>query len=155
MTTLETRIPPVVQWAVTAAVTWILALLDFDGSPLDGQTFDVIGIVVALAGLGLGVAGGRSFSRASTTIDPLQPEKSSSLVTDGVYRYTRNPMYLGLTLIIVGWAFVLGSLVGLIVGPGLLMAALTRLQIRPEERVLAEKFGDEYAAFRSRVRRWL
>ncbi len=155
MSALETRIPPPVLWAVTAAITWIVALMNLDGKPLDGVAFDAIGIVVALAGLGLGVAGGRSFSRASTTIDPHQPEETTSLVTDGVYRFTRNPMYLGLTLIVIGWALVLGSVVALVVGPTLLVVVLTRLQIQPEERVLADKFGDEYEAFRGRVRRWL
>ncbi len=152
---LETRIPPVVQWAVAAAITWVAALMDLDGTPLAGPAFDAIGVVVALAGLALGVSGGRLFSRASTTIDPHRPDETSSLVTGGVYRFTRNPMYLGLTFIVVGWALFLGSVVGLIVGPGFLLAALTRLQIKPEERVLADKFADEYEAFRRRTRRWL
>ncbi len=93
------------------------------------------------------------FRRARTTIHPHHPERASALVTDGVYAWTRNPMYLSLWLLLIGAAVRLGALSAMIValcfGP-----TLTRVQICAEERALAARFGETYASYRARVRRW-
>ena len=78
----------------------------------------------------------------------------SSLVKDGVYAYTRNPMYVGLVIVLIGWALWLGSFLSLIIVP-LFMYAITKLQIKPEEQVLTELFGIEYIEYMKKVRRWL
>lgn len=110
----------------------------------------------AIAGCGgaLAFAGKIAFGRAKTTINPLRPANASSLVTSGIYRFTRNPMYLGLLFVLVAWALYLSSALAF-VGPYLFVLYIRRFQIAPEERVLAAKFGDAYSDYTSQVRRWL
>lgn len=93
------------------------------------------------------------FRRAHTTLNPHKPEKTSALVTSGVYAWTRNPMYLGLWLLLVGWAVRLGALSAFIVAL-LFIPLIGYVQIRAEERVLARRFGEEYERYRRRVHRW-
>jgi len=111
-------------------------------------------IASALAGVGLSIAGVVSFRFAKTTVNPMKPEKTSALVCSGVYRLTRNPMYLGLALVLVAWAVFLSSAWALL-GPLAFVLYMNRFQIAPEERALASMFGVPYAAYRSRVRRWM
>ena len=105
-----------------------------------GLTFDLLGIL--------------AFRASRTTINPLKPERASALVTGGVYRVTRNPMYVGMTLLLLAWACYLAAVLPF-VGPVLLVLYLTRFQIQPEERVLQGIFGAAYASYAARVRRWL
>jgi protein-S-isoprenylcysteine O-methyltransferase Ste14 len=108
----------------------------------------------ALIGLACGAPAFRAFGRARTTINPVDIDAASTLVTDGIYRYTRNPMYLGLLALLAAWAVYLG--VGwALLGPMIFVAFITRFQIMPEERVLQGKFGAAYADYRARVRRWV
>jgi protein-S-isoprenylcysteine O-methyltransferase Ste14 len=109
---------------------------------------------LALAGMCFDLAGIISFWRARTTINPMKPVKTSSLVYSGVYRVTRNPMYLGLLFILVAWAVFLSSPWALL-GPLAFVLYLNRFQIGPEEKVLSARFGGSYAEYQSRVRRWL
>ncbi|MGO2387344.1 MAG: methyltransferase family protein, partial [Psychrobacter sp.] len=94
------------------------------------------------------------FKKAQTTVNPHTPEKSTNLVTSGIYRYTRNPMYLGLVLVLLGWAFYLSHLLPFMLVP-VFMIYMTRFQIQPEEKMMAQKFGREYQVYLSRVRRWI
>lgn len=108
----------------------------------------------ALLGAALGVAGIKAFVHAKTTADPRRPHQTSTLVTSGIYRYTRNPMYLGLLLILTSWGLYLGNLLsGLFLV--VFIAYMTRYQIIPEERLLQEKFGDKFRNYRAAVRRWV
>ena len=84
----------------------------------------------------------------------MQPAKTTSLVAGGVYRFTRNPMYLGLLLVLAGWAVFLSNALAFALLPAFI-AYIGRFQIAPEERALAAKFGTEYEAYRTEVRRWL
>jgi protein-S-isoprenylcysteine O-methyltransferase Ste14 len=93
------------------------------------------------------------FRRARTTTNPLKPDTTSALVTSGAFAYSRNPMYLGLALILAGWAFWLGALTPWLVLP-LFIAAITTLQILPEEAALARLFGADFAAYRRSTERW-
>jgi len=111
-------------------------------------------LAIALAGGGLDLAGAISFRAVRTTINPMKPAASSSLVTSGIYRVTRNPMYLGLLLILVAWATFLSSAWALL-GPAAFVLYMNRFQIAPEERMLSALFGAEYTAYQSGVRRWL
>ncbi|MEM7274038.1 MAG: isoprenylcysteine carboxylmethyltransferase family protein, partial [Actinomycetota bacterium] len=106
-------------------------------------------------GIGLGVAGIVTFSRVGTTVDPHRIENASILVTEGIYRFTRNPMYLGLVLVCAGWGIRLGSVVGTVVGSALLFGVLRQFQIIPEERMMTERFGETYERYRASVRRWI
>ncbi len=106
--------------------------------------------------LGIAVmsAGVLAFREANTTVDPRSPEDTSQIVGSGIYRFTRNPMYLGMLVVLIAWMAWLAN-VGAAVGPALFALYITRWQIVPEERVLREKFGVEYEAYRRSVRRWL
>jgi protein-S-isoprenylcysteine O-methyltransferase Ste14 len=107
----------------------------------------VIGVVVAL----LGVA---SFRRSGTTVNPLQPAAASQLVVSGIYRWTRNPMYLGMLLVLLGWGVVLANAIAFLAATAFI-PLMNRLQIGPEERILAATFGSAFTAYQSAVRRWL
>jgi protein-S-isoprenylcysteine O-methyltransferase Ste14 len=104
---------------------------------------------VLFDGLGL-----LAFRAARTTINPMAPQRTRALVTGGVYRITRNPMYVGMALLLSAWAVALGSTWAL-AGPLGFMLFITRFQIRPEEQALHALFGETYAAYCRRVRRWL
>nr|WP_231992099.1 isoprenylcysteine carboxylmethyltransferase family protein [Neisseria cinerea] len=102
----------------------------------------------------LSVLGVWAFRRVRTTVSPLNPEQTEHFVSDGVYRFSRNPMYAGMGCWLVAWAGYMAHPL-----PWLFLAAfvvyMTRFQIMPEERVLARKFGAEYEAYCRHVRRWL
>lgn len=108
---------------------------------------------MCLVGLALNLWPKLAFKRAGTTVNPLRPATSTQLVTGGVYRYTRNPMYLGHALMLCGWTVYLGHGLAYVLVP-LFVAYVTRFQIQPEERALAQRFVD-YAAYCRQVRRWL
>lgn len=94
------------------------------------------------------------FRKAGTTVNPHRPETARALVSSGVYRWTRNPMYLGLLLVLVGWAVALGRLSEM-AGPPLFIVLLERVQIRPEELALRRRFGEDYDRFCHQVNRWI
>ena len=150
---LELRIPPPVVALATVAAMWGLAqVLPVIALPR-GMRLAAAGLL-ALAGVvtsGWGIA---TFRRARTTVNPHKPAKATSLVTSGPYRLTRNPMYLGLLLVLAAWTVFLASWPA-ILGPIAFVLYMNRFQIAPEERALQGLFGDEYLAYRARVRRWL
>jgi protein-S-isoprenylcysteine O-methyltransferase Ste14 len=150
---LDTRIPPPVVMVSVGALMWIVARftpqLAFDFSlqrPLC--------LALAVGGLSCELLPALRFLRARTTVNPLRPQHASQLVTGGLNRYSRNPMYLGQLMLLVAWAVFLGHVLS--AGLPLLFALyITRFQILPEERALEARFGDYYANYRARVRRWL
>jgi protein-S-isoprenylcysteine O-methyltransferase Ste14 len=153
MNALENKVPPPIVALLVGAVMWGIARL----SPLpEGESPLRVAISSGLACLGILVVvlGMLAFRRAKTTINPVNIKAASSMVTSGVYRYTRNPMYIGLTVALVGWAVHIG-VPFVLVGPVIFMLFITRFQIIPEERVLTSKFGEEYRKYREQVRRWL
>jgi protein-S-isoprenylcysteine O-methyltransferase Ste14 len=112
------------------------------------------GALFFAAGVAVAVAGVISFRRAETTVNPLKPESATSLVSTGVFAVTRNPMYLGLLLALVGWAMYLAAPVPLI-GPVGFWLYIDRFQIVPEERALKKLFGNHFDEYAANVRRWL
>lgn len=150
---LELKVPPPVVALLIAAAMWGFSLLVPPAAPLTTlQT--AIAIAIACAGIGIDIAGAVAFRRARTTINPLKPKATSSLVTNGVYRFTRNPMYVGMAVVLFAWAIWLASFPALLGLPAFVFY-ISRFQIAPEERALADIFGDAFAVYRSRVRRWL
>lgn len=149
---LELRIPPVVLVVGFAIVMWLITWLL--PSVTVAQVSWWLALLPALAGLLVSLAGVVAFRSASTTVNPTTPEASSSVVTAGVYRWSRNPMYLGFLLLLVAWALYLGNLGAALMLP-LFVLYMKRYQIAPEERALYQKFGSEYLEYTSRVRRWL
>ena len=93
------------------------------------------------------------FSRANTTVDPVNPSRTTTLVTNGIYNYSRNPMYLGMLLLLLAWGLWLGNVFNIILAAGY-VAAMNKFQILPEENALQEKFGNEYDMYCKFVRRW-
>lgn len=94
------------------------------------------------------------FKKAQTTANPQALEQVSSLVTDGVYRYSRNPMYVGLVFVLLGWALYLSHYLAFVLLP-IFILYMTRFQIQPEEQMMKQKFGKKYQVYISRVRRWI
>ncbi len=112
----------------------------------------VLAIALLVAGIGLGSWARLHLKRRGTPVDPRKP--TTALVTDGPYRYSRNPLYLRVTLLYLGVAFLVNDIWSLAVLPCVLVALYLAV-IRREERYLEAKFGDDYRAYRTRVRRWL
>ena len=155
MSALELKIPPPLVAAAVAGCMYAAAVL-LPAPVLALPPGVRVGMALALAAVGAGfdVAGLWAFRKARTTVNPLTPHRSVAVVSTGVYRLTRNPMYLGLALILLGLAVYLASPWALL-GPLVFAAYITRFQIVPEERALQARFGAAYTAYRARVRRWL
>lgn len=150
---LELKIPPLLVWLVIAG-----AMLGVTYSA-PGLSFTLAAssaIALALVALGgvLASAGVIAFHDERTTVNPLTPGASSSVVSGGVYRISRNPMYLGFLLALAGWAVYLSNAGAALLLP-VFVVYMTQYQIKPEERALLAKFGSEFAQYMSRVRRWL
>jgi protein-S-isoprenylcysteine O-methyltransferase Ste14 len=153
MQALEHRVPPPIVMIVIAAAMWGVAMVTPRLEIALG--WRLVGGAVFMAAAGFfGAPAFRAFGRAGTTVNPVRIDEASALVTSGIYRVTRNPMYVGLAFILLAWAAFLAAPWALI-GPVALVAFITRFQIMPEERVLTEKFGDAYRDYCRRVRRWL
>ena len=143
-------LPPVYFLGATvlmALLHWLAPLVRWDFAAIR-----VLGGALLAAGLGLTVVSARLFARRDTAIKPF--ERSRVLVAEGPYRFTRNPMYTGLIGMLTGLALVLQSLTPFAVPPLFAWLIATRF-VRNEERMLEERFGEAYAQYRQRVRRWL
>jgi len=151
--TLELRILPDVVLLVVAVGMWgaSLAVPSFS-LPLAMRVST--GAIVVVIGLCIIQAAGFSFRQARTTADPTKPGSASSLVVSGVYRFSRNPIYLGMTFVLLGWAVFFMNALAFALVP-VFVAYINRFQIVPEERALSAIFGTEYASYQARVRRWL
>ena len=153
MQTLELKIPPPAVAALMAVAMWeISALAPLIEAPAPVRV--VAAVLIAVVGGSFSIAGIISFRLARTTINPMKPDTTTSLVRSGIYRITRNPMYVGLLFVLVAWAVFLSSAWALI-GPLAFVLYINRFQIAPEERVLSAMFRNEYSAYLSTVRRWL
>lgn len=153
MTALELKVPPLVLVVIVAAGMWALSQMSPDVSiaiPAAGW----LASLVALAGVMIAGLGVLAFRTAGTTVDPRVPEQSESLVVSGVYRYSRNPMYVGFLLVLCAWGLWLGNLPALLFLPAFVLY-MNRFQIVPEERFMADKFGEDYTRYCANVRRWV
>ncbi len=150
---VELRIPPAVV-ALLAAL--LMTLLARSATGLHWPAPVRFGGALLLFALGaaVAVAGVREFRRASTTVNPMTPAAASALVRSGIYRHTRNPMYLGMLLMLAGWVVWLASIAAGAVLPAFVLY-MNRLQIVPEERALASRFGRDFEEYRRSVRRWI
>ena len=150
---LALKVPPGALVVIVAVLMWVASsaapTLNFflPAKSLSAVSLALTGAVICLAGV-------VSFRRAKTTVNPMKPNSTSSLVVSGIYRYTRNPMYLGFVLILLGWAAYLSNLAALAFVAAFVVY-INRFQIRPEERVLASLFPHEYPVYAAKVRRWV
>lgn len=149
----ELKVPPVLLFALLAGAMYGLArTLPAWTLALPGRTTASVALVAT--GVAIGLAGVAEFRRSRTTVHPQHPEKASAVVTTGIYRWTRNPMYLGLLLALTGWAIFLAHPAS-VAGLPAFVAWMNRFQIVPEERILSAKFGSAYAHYLASVRRWI
>lgn len=153
MKALELKVPPVIVVFFFALLMWAIAkfipgdYFIFSGQNIVGWFFYAIGALCSVLGV-------YQFRKAHTTIDPRFPDQTSVLVRSGIYRLSRNPMYLGFLFILIGWAFQLSHSFNFLLLP-LFVLYMNLFQIFPEERFLASKFGAEYLSYQASVRRWL
>ena len=144
------RIPPP---AVALAAALAQRLLARDAPPLTAPRAVAAG-TTAVASFALASAAVGEFQRSGTTLEPFDPRKASTLVTTGANSITRNPMYVGLTGMLVSIAILRGSWVALLPVAGFTVV-IDRAQIAPEESALLDLFGADYEAYRAAVPRWL
>jgi protein-S-isoprenylcysteine O-methyltransferase Ste14 len=153
MSVLELKIPPAVVLVFMGVIMWFAA----DLAPelvlvIPGRI--IMASAVSLVGIALILAGAVAFRVAKTTVNPMQPGKTSSIVTRGVYKISRNPMYVGFLLILLSWAVFLSNIFSFAMLP-VFVWYMNRFQIIPEEQALLAKFGTEYITYTKNVRRWL
>jgi protein-S-isoprenylcysteine O-methyltransferase Ste14 len=153
MNALELKIPPPLIALFLAILMWLTPALA--GSVAIPTSLRIgVALVLCCLGLGIGMSGFGAFRRARTTVNPIKASSASTLVRSGIFRFTRNPMYLGLLLVLFAWAVFLSNPLTLLFPP-VYVLYINRFQIIPEERVLVSLFGANYSAYKEDVRRWL
>jgi protein-S-isoprenylcysteine O-methyltransferase Ste14 len=150
---LDNKVPPPAVALIIAATMWHLSAYE-PALSLSAEMSEILILFLVIVGVSFDVCGLLAFRQLKTTINPMSPNKTSALVTGGIYRLSRNPMYVGLFLFLMAWAIQL-SMLWPFIGPVLFVIYITRFQITPEERVMESKFGDEYSIYKNKVRRWL
>ena len=150
---MKLKVPPVVVFLISGCLMVVIHYLSHDWSvgliKIKALAFALFG-----AGVAIGLAGVYEFWKQKTTVDPTKPEKASSIVTSGIYQYTRNPMYLGMAVGLLGGVFYTGNFM-IIGGVLFFMWYMTTFQIKPEEEILKAHFGEPYRHYLHEVRRWL
>ena len=148
---MNNKVPPPI-------VTLISGLIIFFSRPLfpeyHSNLINVFSAIFLFFGLLVFFLAVASFKRYKTTVNPLQPSKASHLVISGIFRFTRNPMYLGMALILLSLSFKFNLLGGLIVTL-LFVMFITKYQIIPEEKAMLALFQDEFEIYKENTRRWI
>ncbi len=150
---LELKIPPVALVILFALAMWLVARMS-PGAGIQIPGREWVALVILIVGFALIIAGAVAFISAKTTVNPMTPELATSIVSSGIYKLSRNPMYLGLFLMLAAWTIFLENILSALLLP-LFILCMNRFQIIPEENTLLTKFGDEYARYLKSVRRWL
>jgi protein-S-isoprenylcysteine O-methyltransferase Ste14 len=153
MTSIDTKVPAPLAGVITFGAMKLYAhATNVTGDESGLRVAVFLGFTYASAFLAL--AAFATFWRVRTTINPFDPRRASTLVTHGIFRLTRNPMYLSLLLLLVGYAVRMGGQLEFL-GPIVFYLYVTRFQILPEELALQARFGDTYLAYKQRTRRWI
>jgi protein-S-isoprenylcysteine O-methyltransferase Ste14 len=142
--------PPSYLFAAMALMAMLHLLVP--GAAIIGYPWQLLGSAPLLLGILLNLCADAAFKRHGTTVKPFEP--SSTLITTGVFRVSRHPMYLGMVLILLGIAVLMGSVTPLLAVMAFAVL-MDRRFIRIEERMLARQFGTAWQAYKQRVRRWL
>ena len=157
MSRLELKIPPLLLFCIFAVVMFWLGhnvnLWQLIPLELLGWRLFLAGIW-CVAGVAVAVLGVLNFRQAQTTVNPLLPANASQLVQSGIFRHSRNPMYLGMLMVLIGWALWLADVSAFLLLPFFVLY-LNQFQIKPEERALTGLFGHEFLQYQQKVRRWL
>jgi protein-S-isoprenylcysteine O-methyltransferase Ste14 len=150
---MKLKIPPPLVALIFALAMWgVSATISM--ASLESKLLIPLSLLVLVVGLSVNILAVITFRRGNTTINPLKPDTASQLMRSGIYRLSRNPMYLGMLLILCAWTIWLGNLFNLAALP-LFVLYMTKFQIIPEEMALAELFPDDYRSFKVEVRRWI
>ncbi|MFK8300885.1 methyltransferase family protein [Capnocytophaga canimorsus] len=147
---LDLKVPPVIVLAIFAGIiVGIPYIFPFYRGKSFGLCvlFVVLGVVIALSGVW-------EFRKFKTTVNPITPENSSRIVDTGIYRFSRNPMYLGMTFVLMGLVFLWGNYLSWLGVVGFVIYII-RFQIIPEEKILNEIFGEDYREYFRKTPRWL
>jgi protein-S-isoprenylcysteine O-methyltransferase Ste14 len=150
---MKLKIPPPLVALIFALAMWGVSVT-ISMASLESGLLIPLSLLVLVAGLSVNILAVMTFRRGNTTINPLKPDTASQLMRSGIYRLSRNPMYLGMLLILGAWTIWLGNLFNLTALP-LFVWYMTKFQIIPEEMALAELFPDDFSAFKAEVRRWI
>jgi protein-S-isoprenylcysteine O-methyltransferase Ste14 len=149
---LELKVPPLALVLLFGALMWLASAYSAFAIALPWRS--AFALIFCTVGFAIVLAGALAFRRAKTTVNPLTPEATTTIVTSEIYRFTRNPMYLGFLLVLVGWAMYLSNVLAFAILP-LFVLYMNRFQIVPEERALCAKFSHTFTAYKCSVRRWL
>ncbi len=149
---MKLRLPPVLVFVIFSMLMYVLSLVLPFG---DFEFFGREVLILFLLGMGalVGLISLIQFYIAKTSIDPRTPSKASDLVTNGLYRFSRNPMYLALLMVLLAWGLWLGNAFNTLLAAGF-VAYLNKFQIIPEEKVLSDIYGKAYQHYCTQVRRW-
>lgn len=150
---LELKIPPLIVTFILLAIIWGISNL-FPALNFSHYSLDFLSFVLFLCGVVIALVAVFKFKQEDTTVDPTDPSKSEKLVVTGIYKYTRNPMYLSFFLFLLGFSIFFGNVLN-ITTLILFVCYMNRFQIEPEEEILLSKFGDEFKDYMDAVRRWL
>ena len=148
---MNNKIPPPIVTLICALIIYFSSLF-FPSYTF--PLFNALSILILGSGLLLIFFAVKSFKKAQTTINPLQSDLASFLVTEGVFKYSRNPMYLGMLFILIFISLRFNLIGGSLVALGFVIY-ITKYQIVPEEIAMVKLFNDKFIAYKSRVRRWL
>jgi len=150
---LEHKIPPPLLVLLVAPAMWATVFVQAPVT-IEPRVHVALRVFLGAVALTFGLSGILAFRRARTTINPVRIDQASRVVSSGIYRVTRNPMYVGLTALLTMWAVHLAVPLAFL-GPVAFAVFIHFFQILPEERVMEARFGDEYLAYKNKVRRWL
>ena len=150
---LELKIPPPIIALVCAALMWILGR-SFTGLDFNFLNRKLVSALLLLVGLSIDIFALFKFRQKQTTINPMKPDMSTELVITGIYKHSRNPMYLGLVFILCSWVMFLGNAASIILLPAFVLY-ITKFQISPEEKIMQEKFSESFSEYKQKVRRWI
>jgi len=153
MDKLKTRIPPPIVMLISAALMWGISQASIN-IEITSSIRMLSLLTLTLLGMFVCISGVVFFKLAKTTTNPLRPDAVSSLVVTGIYKYSRNPMYLGFAILLFAWSVYLASILS-IVGVVVFVCYMNQFQIMPEEAALNKVFGNEFEQYKSKVRRWL
>ena len=148
---MNTKIPPPILALIMIGSIYLSSLLIV---PITFNYQGSLSVLVLIMGLACVLPSFRLFARYKTTITPLKPSDATALVTEGMYRYSRNPMYLGLLLLTISSTIWFGTWLGIIINI-VFIFLINFLQIIPEEEALLTIFGEEYEEYKKNVRRWI
>jgi protein-S-isoprenylcysteine O-methyltransferase Ste14 len=149
---MKLKVPPVLVLIVFGILMYLLSrFLPVGYFDFFGRNYSIY-VLLALAVL-IGIVALFQFFSTKTTIDPTVPSKATKLVTSGLYQFSRNPMYLGMLLVLLAWGIWLGNAFNVLLAAGF-VAYMNRFQIIPEEAALLQLFDKEYKQYCTLVRRW-